>query len=104
MTTKKGEFDDFLVPQLGRLTADAVFGDLWEQPELSKRDRSLISVAITMALYRTQEIKSHMKFAHVNGITTEELKGIVTHVAFYAGWPCGVNGQRVLKEVLDEAN
>ncbi len=101
---EKGEFDDFLVPQFGRMSGEVLFGDLWEQPELSKRDRSLITVAVTMALYRTQEIKSHMKFAIVNGVTTEELKGVVTHIAFYAGWPCAANGQRVLQEVLDEAD
>ena len=54
---EKSVFDDFLVPQFGRLSEEVLFGDVWEQPELSKRDRSLITVAVTMALYRTQEMK-----------------------------------------------
>ena len=81
---------DELIPQLRRLRDEVVFGDVWEQPELSKRDRSLITVAITMALYRTQELKGHTKRALVNGVTTEELGGLITHLAFYAGWPCVV--------------
>ena len=95
---------DELIPQLRRLRDEVVFGDVWEQPELSKRDRSLITVAITMALYRTQELKGHTKRALVNGVTTEELGGLITHLAFYAGWPCAANGQRVLVEVLEEAD
>ena len=101
---KKSDFDDFLVPQFGKLSGEVLFGDVWEQPELSKRDRSLVTVAVTMALYRTQEMKGHMKRALVNGVTTEELFGLVTHIAFYAGWPCAANGQRVLTEVLEEAD
>ena len=101
---EKSVFDDFLVPQFGRLSEEVLFGDVWEQPELSKRDRSLITVAVTMALYRTQEMKGHMKRALANGVTKEELFGVLTHIAFYAGWPCAANGQRVLQEVLEEAD
>ena len=89
-----------LVPQLGRLRDDVLFGDVWEQPELSKRDRSLVTVAVLAALYRTPELKGHMQRALDNGVTEEELKGLITHVAFYAGWPCAVNAGRVGLEVF----
>ena len=89
-----------LVPQLGRLRDEVLFGDVWEQPELSKRDRSLITVAMLTALYRTDELKGHMRRALDNGVTEEELKGLITHAAFYAGWPTAVNAGRVALDVF----
>ena len=91
-----------LVPQLGRLRDDVLFGDVWEQPELSKRDRSLITVAVLTALYRTEELRGHMKRALDNGVTEDEIKGLITHLAFYAGWPTAVNAGRVALEVLGD--
>lgn len=89
-----------LVPQLGKLRDEVLFGDVWEQPELSKRDRSLITVAVLTALYRTDELKGHMQRALDNGVTEDEIKGLITHLAFYAGWPTAVNAGRVALEVL----
>jgi len=91
-----------IVPQLGKLRDEVLFGDVWEQPELSKRDRSLITVAVLTALYRTDELKGHMKRALDNGVTQEELQGLITHLAFYAGWPTAVNAGRVALEVFDQ--
>ena len=88
-------------PKLAELTADMLFGDVWEQPELSKRDRSLATVAVLIALYRTQELKGHMVRAIENGVTKEELYGLITHLAFYSGWPTAVNAGRVALEVLE---
>ena len=79
-----------------------LFGDVWEQPDLSKRDRRLITVAVLTALYRTDELKGHMKRALDNGVTKEEIGGLITHLAFYAGWPTAVNAGRVALEVFDE--
>lgn len=89
-----------LVPQLGKLRDEVLFGDVWEQPELSKRDRSLITVAVLTALYRTDELKGHMQRALDNGVTEDEIKGLITHLAFYAGWPTAVNAGRVALDVL----
>ncbi|MGB1879463.1 MAG: carboxymuconolactone decarboxylase family protein [Gammaproteobacteria bacterium] len=89
-----------LIPQLGRLRDEVLFGDVWEQPELSKRDRSLVTVAVLTALYRTDELKLHMQRALDNGVTEDELKGLITHLAFYAGWPTAVNAGRVAAEVF----
>ena len=91
-----------LIPQLGRLRDDVLFGDVWEQPELSKRDRSLITVAVLTALYRTPELRGHMRRALENGVTQDELRGLITHIAFYAGWPTAVNAGRVALEIFDD--
>ena len=88
-------------PKLESLTEEVLFGDVWEQPELSKRDRSLATVAVLIALYRTQELKGHMVRAIENGVTKEELYGLITHLAFYSGWPTAVNAGRVALEVLE---
>jgi 4-carboxymuconolactone decarboxylase len=92
-----------LVPQLKRLRDDVLYGDVWEQPELSKRDRSLVTCAMLAALYRTAELEHHMQTAIVNGVTRDELRGLITHVAFYAGWPCAVNAGRAAVAAFSEA-
>ena len=99
MTEKMTPYD--LIPQLGKLRDEVLFGDVWEQPELSKRDRSLATVAVLIALYRTQELKGHMGRAIETGVTKEELYGLITHLAFYSGWPTAVNAGRVALEVLE---
>ncbi len=99
MAEKKTPYD--LIPQLGNLRDEVLFGDVWEQPELSKRDRSLATVAVLIALYRTEELKGHMARAIDNGVTKEELFGLITHLAFYSGWPTAVNAGRVALEVLE---
>ena len=90
-----------LIPQLGKLRNEVLFGDVWEQPELSKRDRSLITVAVLTALYRTQELRGHIRRALENGVTQDELRGLITHIAFYAGWPTAVNAGRVALEIFE---
>lgn len=97
--TKPTTVYDF-IPHLGRLRDDVLFGDVWESPDLSKRDRSLITVAMLAALYRTEELRGHLRRALDNGVTPDELKALVTHVAFYAGWPSAVNAGRVAIDVF----
>ena len=91
-----------MIPQLGKLMDEVLFGYVWEQPELSKRDRSLVTCTVLAALYRTPELEGHLQRALDNGVTKEELCGMITHVAFYSGWPTAVNAGRVLQKVLDE--
>ena len=90
-----------MIPQFGKLRDDVLFGDVWEQPELSKRDRSLVTCAVLAALYRTPELKGHLQRALDNGVRKEELFGMITHIAFYSGWPTAVNAGRVLQDVLE---
>jgi 4-carboxymuconolactone decarboxylase len=89
-------------PKLMEVTDDVLFGDIWERPGLSKRDRSLITVATLTALYRTNELPSHIKRARTNGISKDELAELFTHLAFYAGWPCAITAVRTAIEILDE--
>jgi 4-carboxymuconolactone decarboxylase len=103
MTEKlKSPFAD-VAPALGRLTDDVLFGDVWERPELSKRDRSLITVATLVALYRTNELPVHMKLAFENGVTKTELTELITHLAFYSGWPTAATAVGVARTVFETA-
>lgn len=88
-----------IAPKLAELTDEVLFGDVWERPGLSPRDRSLVTVAALVALNRTEQLKSHLGRALDNGLTEEELVEAITQLAFYAGWPCGVGAVGVLREV-----
>ena len=90
------------VPKLAELTESLLFGQIWERPELSKRDRSMITVAVLTALYRTDQLRGHIGRALDNGVTKEEIAELITHVTFYAGWPTGAQAAQVAKEVCDQ--
>jgi 4-carboxymuconolactone decarboxylase len=89
------------VPKFVELTEDVLFGDVWERPQLSKRDRSLITCAVLTALYRPEQLRGHIERARNNGLSAEEIAEMITHVAFYAGWPSSVTAARVASEVLN---
>lgn len=76
-----------VAPHLADLTDEVLFGDVWERPGLSKRDRSLVTVSALVALYRGEQLNFHLKYAMDNGLSEAELVEAVTHLAFYAGWP-----------------
>lgn len=78
-----------------------LFGDVWERPGLSKRDRSLITVATLVALYRTEQMAFHLNRAMENGLSRDELVEAITHLAFYAGWPNAMTGLTQLKALLE---
>jgi len=89
-------------PKLAELTDNVLYGDIWERPELSKRDRSLITVAALIALNRPDQLRSHLRIARQNGVTQEELIEAITHLAFYTGWPNAVNAIGVAREVFGQ--
>jgi len=89
-----------VAPKLAALTSDVLFGDVWRREELSKRDRSLITCATLAALYRPEQLRFHVRLALENGVKKEELSELITHVAFYAGWPCAVQAAQVADEVF----
>lgn len=101
MTTPRSAMEE-VAPQLAKLSADVLFGDVWERPGLSKRDRSLITVAMLTAMYRSGQLPGHINRALDNGVTKEEIGEVITHVAFYAGWPTAANAARIIKEVYDD--
>ena len=92
-----------VAPALAALTDDVLFGDVWNRPGLSQRDRSLISVAALVALYRTNELPGHLKRGLANGLTREELVEAITHLAFYSGWPTAMTAAGIAQKVFDEA-
>lgn len=92
-----------VAPHLATLTTEMVFGDVWEREGLSKRDRSLITVAVLIAEYRTEQLRGHIARALTNGVTRDEIGEVITHMAIYSGWPTAVNAATVAKEVFDEA-
>ena len=87
-------------PKLSEVTKNVLFGDVWERPELPKRDRSLITVAALVALNRSEQLRFHLGRALENGLTKEELIEAITHLAFYSGWPTAMNAITVAKEVF----
>lgn len=89
-----------IAPKLVQLTQDVLFGEVWERPGLSKRDRSLITVAALVAMNRPDQLRFHLNFAASNGLAQEELVELITHLAFYAGWPNAMTAITVAKDVF----
>ena len=91
-----------VAPKLIELSETVLYGDVWERPGLSKRDRSLITVAALVALYRTDQLAGHLERALANGVTREEIGELITHLAFYAGWPSAMTAGRIARKVFDD--
>ena len=91
-----------LAPDYAQLTQEVLFGDVWNRPPLSQRDKSLITVTCLVALNRIEQVEFHLTKALENGLTKEELVAAITHIAFYAGWPTAASGLTHLKKVLDQ--
>ena len=87
-------------PKLVELTDDVLFGDVWERAELSKRDRSLITCAALVATGKIEQLSFHFPRAVENGVTREELIEMITHLAFYVGWPSAMSAITKAKELL----
>lgn len=86
-----------LAPKLGELTDEVLFGDIWQRPGLTPRERSLATVSTLIALNRVEQLPFHLRRAQDNGIDRETLAELITHLAFYAGWPCAVSAVSVLR-------
>ncbi len=90
-------------PKLVSLTDNVLFGDVWERPGLSKRDRSLVTVAALVALYRTDQMAGHMQRAVDNGLSGDVLVEAITHLGFYAGWPSAMTAMTTAKKLFDQS-
>lgn len=90
------------VPQLGRLRDDVLVGDVWKQPELSLRDRSLVTCSVLAALGKLDEMQVHMARAVANGVTRDDLRGLIVQVAFYAGWPAAITAGKAALALLEQ--
>ena len=100
--TRLGNF----APKFAELNDDVLFGEVWSREEqLSLRDRSLVTVVALMSKgILDSSLKAHLINAKKNGITKEEMAEIITHAAFYAGWPNAWAVFRMAKEVYEEEN
>src|SRR6202047_1264724 len=90
------------VPKMIELTEQVLFGDIWERPELSKRDRSLIVCATLIATYRPEQLRGHLQRALDNGVTKDEISEMITHLAFYSGWPGSMTAANIAKEIFEK--
>lgn len=92
-----------LAPKFAELNDDILFGEVWSREEkLSLRDRSMITIASLMSQGLFPQLKSHFELGREHGITKEECVEIVTHLAFYAGWPKAWNAFSLIEEVYHE--
>lgn len=94
-------YGDF-APKLAELTDDVLFGDVWERPGLPKRDRSLATISTLIALNRTEQLPFHVRRGLDNGVSQDEMIELITHLAFYCGWPNAMSALRVTKEEFEK--
>lgn len=92
-----------VAPALADYTDKVLFGEVWERPSLSPRDRSLVTVASLVSLYRSNELPFHLKKALENGVSRDELVELITHLAFYSGWPTASTALAIARRVFEEA-
>lgn len=100
--TARKAFGD-IAPALADYTDKVLFDDVWKRPGLSPRDRSLVTVASLVSLYRTNELPFHLKKALENGVSRDELIELITHLAFYSGWPTASSALAIARHVFAEA-
>ena len=101
VTAVQKTLGDF-APKLIELTDEVLFADVWERPQLSKRDRSLITCAALVATGKTEQMEFHFPRAMENGVTKEELIELITHLAFYAGWPSAMSAMARAQRFLGD--
>ena len=102
-TNARKNFGD-IAPHLAEITDTVLFGDVWENPALSPRDRSLVTITSLISMYRINEMPFHLKKALENGLTRDEIVGTITHLAFYAGWPPAMTALQIAREIFKETS
>ncbi len=90
-----------IAPKFSQLSDDILFADVWERTELSKRDRSLITVSALISMYRLEQLPFHLSRALENGLSKEDLVEAATHLAFYAGWPSAASALKLIENLTD---
>jgi len=99
-SAKKGDELAAVVPALHDLTDRILYDEVWERPGLSKRDRSLVTIAALVAMYRPEQIESHLALGLKNGLTKEEIGEALAHLAFYASWPSAISASRKFLDLV----
>jgi 4-carboxymuconolactone decarboxylase len=92
-----------IAPKLAELTDKVLFDDIWKRAQLSPRERSLVTVAALISLYRLEQLPFHLQRALDNGVSLEELSEVATHLAFYAGWPTAASAINLLGALHEPA-
>ncbi len=93
-----------LAPRLTEISDTVLFDDVWRRPGLSPRDRSLVTVASLISLYRVNELPFHLGKALENGVTRDEIIEMVTHLAFYSGWPTASSALAIIRKAFEQAD
>ena len=91
-----------IAPKIAEITDQVLYADIWERPGLPKRDRSLITVATLVALNRSEQLRGHLERALHNGVTKDEIIELITHLAFYSGWPTAMSAALLAEDVFDQ--
>ncbi len=91
-----------VAPKLFELIETTVYGDIWERPGLTRRDRSLITIAALIGMRQTDQLRSHLEKALTNGVTAEEISEAITQLAIYAGFPAALSAALAAKPLLEE--
>ena len=92
-----------IAPKLAQLTDDVLYADVWVRPELSPKERSLVTISALVAMDRPAQLRSHIRMGLKNGLTEVQIMETITHLAFYSGWPSSVTAVSVAREVFDES-
>ena len=89
-----------IAPALADYTDRMLFGEVWKKPDLSPRDRSLVTIAALVALQRNEQLETHIGLGLQNGLGKDEIIEAITHLAFYAGWPAAVASVGVARKAF----
>ncbi len=96
---RRGQLQQRIAPGLATLTDDVLFGDVWRRPELSPRDRSLVTISVLIATGKPAQLAGHLGRALDNGVQPSEASGLLAHLAIYCGWPSAVSALEVYEQV-----
>ena len=100
----KGSELSAVAPKLVEITDDVLYDDIWERPDLSKRDRSLITIASLVSAYRPEQLGAHLKLGLKHGLTKEEIGEALAHLAFYASWPSAITAARIFHDLVKDSD
>ncbi|MGF6444146.1 carboxymuconolactone decarboxylase family protein [Paraburkholderia youngii] len=89
-------------PALEHYTTDTVLNGLWKRPQLSPRDRSIVTLSVLIARNQTVEMPFYSRLALDNGVKPAEISEIITHLAFYSGWANATAASAIVKPIFDE--
>lgn len=98
----KGDELAAVTPALVEYTNKILYEEVWERPILSKRDRSLVTIAALIAMYRPEQLTAHLQLGLENGLSKEEIGEAIAHLAFYASWPSAITASRKFFDLVQQ--